>query len=85
VIDRSSRFRDTLTGRKVEMPSALLERVLRDRATQEFDGTRLLKIAGIVDSKGRSDARRVDEMVYGIGSRTGPYRQRTADHIRRSW
>jgi metal-responsive CopG/Arc/MetJ family transcriptional regulator len=60
----------------------LLERALREREAGEIDGARLLKIAGIVDSKGRSDARDVDEVVYGVSRRAGLRRQRAAHRSR---
>jgi hypothetical protein len=44
----------------------LLERALRERGESEADASKILKIAGIVDSKGRSDARQTDEVVYGV-------------------
>ncbi len=59
----------------------LLERALREREGDEVDASKLLKIAGIVDSKERSDAREVDEVVYGVSNvsrRTGLRRQRPA-------
>jgi hypothetical protein len=62
----------------------LLERALREREAGEIEGARLLKIAGIVDSKRRSDARDVDEVVYGVARRTGHRRQRTPHRSRRS-
>ncbi len=60
----------------------LLERALRERDEGQTDGTRLLKIAGIVDSTGASDTRDVDEVVYGVARRAGLRRQRTAHRAR---
>jgi hypothetical protein len=62
----------------------LLERALREREVGEIDGTRLLKVAGIVDSKRRSDARGVDEVVYGVSRGAALRRQRAPHHARRS-
>jgi hypothetical protein len=62
----------------------LLERALREREVDEIDGTRLLKVAGIVDSKRRSDARDVDEVVYGVSRGAGLRRQRAPHRARRS-
>ena len=61
----------------------LLERALRERDAEETEGARLLKIAGIVDSKGASAAGRdVDEVVYGVSRRAGLRRQRPAHRAR---
>lgn len=57
----------------------LLERGLR---AAETDASVLLKIAGIVDSEGQSDARDVDEVVYGIRRRASVRRQRAAHRSR---
>jgi len=54
----------------------LLERALRDHETDEVGGGALLELAGIVDSKGRSDARDVDEVLYGVSRMPGLRRQR---------
>ncbi len=60
----------------------LIERALREHETDEVDATRLLRIAGIVDSGGRSDARDVDEVVYGVSRRAGLRRQRSTHRTR---
>jgi len=60
----------------------LLEQALRTRDEAEVDGARLLEIAGIVDSKGASDAREVDDVVYGVRPSTRR-RQRSAHRARR--
>jgi len=60
----------------------LLEQALREQETEHTDGKRLLKVAGIVDSKGTCDARNVDEVVHGASRRSGLRRQRTAHRAR---
>jgi hypothetical protein len=60
----------------------LLERALGASEADEADPSSLLRIAGIVDSRGRSDARDVDEVVYGVRRGAGVRRQRAAHRTR---
>ena len=73
--------RRTGTSRSA-MARRLLERALREGESGAVDGRRLLAIAGVVDSKGRSDARDVDEVVYGAREASRVRRQRAAHRAR---
>jgi hypothetical protein len=60
----------------------LLERALHAGGGERAGGRQLLRVAGIVDSKGRSDAHAVDEVVYGVAKRAGVRRQRPSHRAR---